>query len=240
MGVCPYCRLYTLASCIWQESRTRVVRDETGRVWLSTLLPRTVNPREARARWGRTDESKNKEIFIKFTVADVLANRLKFFFQNFCFFSTFWIFFSKFWWVFFRKLRPTFPNVFVAWWVCKWFWHAARGSSQARHETLWLVHHGPLKKRDPNEARNKCRGYTRGSKARRVFPSALSLSPCLGFPQWECTAGIKNWTVTDETERSGFVQSCLPPIHAFSWQLFFLSSSVSRPSGLKKKIKNTL
>ncbi len=50
--------------------------------------------------------------------------------------------------------------------------------------------HGPLKKRDLNEARHKCRGYTRGSKARRMFPSTFSLSPSLGFSQRECTAGI--------------------------------------------------
>ncbi len=49
--------------------------------------------------------------------------------------------------------------------------------------------HGPLKKRDLNEARHERRGYTRGSKARRVFPSTLSLLPCLGFPWQEGTAG---------------------------------------------------
>ncbi len=116
------------------------------------------------------------------------------------FFSTFWFFFSEILMVFFRKLRPTFPNVFVAWRVCKWFWHATQGSNQARHETLWLVHHRLLKKRDPNEARHKCRGYTRGSKARQVFPSTLSFSPCLGFPWWECTAGIMK-NVTNKTNK---------------------------------------
>ncbi len=52
--------------------------------------------------------------------------------------------------------------------------------------------HIPLKKRDLNEVRHERQGYTRGSKARRVFPSTLSLSPCLGFPRWESTAGIRN------------------------------------------------
>ncbi len=67
------------------------------------------------------------------------------------------------------------------------FWHATWGDSQARYETLA---HGTLKKRDLNEARHKRRGYTRGSKARRVFPPTLSLWPCRGFPWWEYTAGI--------------------------------------------------
>ncbi len=53
--------------------------------------------------------------------------------------------------------------------------------------------HGPLKKPDLNEARHERRDYTRGSKSRWVFPSTLSLSPCLGFPQWECTASIKHF-----------------------------------------------
>ncbi len=70
------------------------------------------------------------------------------------------------------------------------FWRAIRGDSQVRNETLWLVHHGQLKKRDFKEARHKRRSYTRGSKARRVFPSTFSFSPFLGFPRRECTAGI--------------------------------------------------
>ncbi len=49
--------------------------------------------------------------------------------------------------------------------------------------------HRLLKKQDLNEVRHERRGYTRGSKARRVFPSTLSLLPCLGFPQQKCTAG---------------------------------------------------
>ncbi len=74
--------------------------------------------------------------------------------------------------------------------VCRWFWRTTQGNSQTTHETLWLVHHEPLKKWDLNEARHGHRGYTRGSKVRRVFPSTFSLLPCLGFSQWECTAGI--------------------------------------------------
>ncbi len=70
------------------------------------------------------------------------------------------------------------------------FWRATRGDSQGRHETLWLVHHGPLKKQDLNEARHKRRGYTRRSKAMREFSSTFSLLPCLRFPRRECTAGI--------------------------------------------------
>ncbi len=46
-------------------------------------------------------------------------------------------------------------------------------------------------KRDLNEARHERRGYTRGSKARRVFQSTFSLSPCPRFPRQECTADIK-------------------------------------------------
>ncbi len=73
------------------------------------------------------------------------------------------------------------------------FWRETRGNSQARHKTIWLVHHRPLKKRDLNEARHKRRGYTRGSKARQGFQSTFSLSPCLGFPWRECTAGALCW-----------------------------------------------
>ncbi len=71
------------------------------------------------------------------------------------------------------------------------FWCATRGDSQARHDTHWLVHQGPLKKRDLNKARHERRGYTRGSEVRRVFPSTFSLLPCLGFPRWECTASVR-------------------------------------------------
>ncbi len=37
------CWLYTIAECICRESRVRVAQDETGRVRLSTLLPRAIN-----------------------------------------------------------------------------------------------------------------------------------------------------------------------------------------------------
>ncbi len=63
--------------------------------------------------------------------------------------------------------------------------------SQARHETLWLGHHGPLKKRELTRRDTSTRGYTRASEARRVFPSTFLLSRCLEFSHWECTAGIK-------------------------------------------------
>ncbi len=61
------------------------------------------------------------------------------------------------------------------------FWRTTQSDSQARHETLWLVHHRPLKKRDLNEARHKRRGYTRGSKARRVFHLHFRFRPVSGF-----------------------------------------------------------
>ncbi len=70
------------------------------------------------------------------------------------------------------------------------FWCATRYDSQVRHETLWIVHHRLLKEWDLNEVRHERRGYTRGSKARRVFPSTFSFLPCLGFSRRECTAGI--------------------------------------------------
>ncbi len=70
------------------------------------------------------------------------------------------------------------------------FWRATQGDSQARHETLWLVHHRLLKKWDLNEVRHEHSGYMRGSKVRRVFPSTFSLSPCLVFLRRECTARI--------------------------------------------------
>ncbi len=66
------------------------------------------------------------------------------------------------------------------------FWRATQGDTQ---DPLARAHR-PLKKWDLNEAKHEHQGHTRGSKARRVFPSTLSLSPCLGFPWRECTAGI--------------------------------------------------
>ncbi len=38
-----WCWLYTLAECIWREFRARIARDETGRMRVSTLLPRAPN-----------------------------------------------------------------------------------------------------------------------------------------------------------------------------------------------------
>ncbi len=55
------------------------------------------------------------------------------------------------------------------------------------------MHHRLLKKWDLNEAIHERRGYTRGSKEMRMFPSTFSLSLCLGFPQRECIAGISCW-----------------------------------------------
>ncbi len=77
------------------------------------------------------------------------------------------------------------------------FWCATWGDSQVRHETLWLMHHGLLKKRDFNEARHECWDYTSGSKARRVFLSTFSLLPRFGFPRRECTAGMTPSTLCD-------------------------------------------
>ncbi len=72
-------------------------------------------------------------------------------------------------------------------------WRTTWGNSQARHRTLLLVHHRPLKNWNINEVRHKRCGNTRGSKARRMFPCTFSLSPCLGFPRRECTAGIRKF-----------------------------------------------
>ncbi len=72
--------------------------------------------------------------------------------------------------------------------------------SQARHETLWLAHHGPLKKRELTKRDTSAQGYTRASEVRRVFPSTFSLSRCLGFSQCECTADITNWKKTYGTK----------------------------------------
>ncbi len=69
------------------------------------------------------------------------------------------------------------------------FWRTTRGDSQARHEILWLVHHGPLKKRDLTR-RDTSAEATR-ENPRPVFPSTFSLSPCLRVPLRECAAGIR-------------------------------------------------
>ncbi len=119
---------------------------------------------------------------------------LAFLFQNFGFsFQNFGFFFQNFD-IFFQKLRPfrMYLSPVSIRRVCRWFCRVTRDDSQARLETLWLVHHGPLKKCGLNETRHERRGYTRGS--RRVFPFTFSLSSCLGFPRRECTAGIRYLT----------------------------------------------
>ncbi len=45
------------------------------------------------------------------------------------------------------------------------FWCVTRGDSQARHKTLWLRHHGLLKKREPTRRGTSAWGYTRASEA---------------------------------------------------------------------------
>ncbi len=83
-----------------------------------------------------------------------------------------------------------------------------RGDSQARHETLRLVHHRLLKKRGLNNARHERRGYMRGSKAWQVFPCTFSLLPCLGFPRQECSAGIKKREPTrQDTSAQGYTRA---------------------------------
>ncbi len=47
------CRLYTLAECVRRDSRARVTRDETVRVWLCTLSPWALNPSE-NVDWKKT------------------------------------------------------------------------------------------------------------------------------------------------------------------------------------------
>ncbi len=108
---------------------------------------------------------------------------LVFLFQNFVFS---WNFDS-----FFLKLRPSrmyLSPIFVRR-VWRWFWHVTRDNSQARHETLWLVHHRLLKKRDLNKVRHEHWGYTRGSKARAsvpiyIFALALSRVPSARVYSW--------------------------------------------------------
>ncbi len=69
--------------------------------------------------------------------------------------------------------------------VSSWF-----DDSQARHETIWLRHHRPLKKQELMRRQMSTRGYMSTSEARRVFPSTFSLSHYLAFSRIECTAGI--------------------------------------------------
>ncbi len=105
------------------------------------------------------------------------------------------------------------------------FWHTTRGNSQARHETLWLVHQELRKKRDLNKPRHECWGYTRGSKVRRVFPSTFSLAPCLGFPRQECSAGITTFNIRQRTETSNIhwqpnrILFILPLVQCYQWHL---------------------
>ncbi len=78
--------------------------------------------------------------------------------------------------------------------LSSWFWSVTWGDSQARHETLWLGHQGPLKKRELMRRDTSAQGYTRASEARRVFPSTFSLLRCLGLTRRECTAHVKKMT----------------------------------------------
>ncbi len=50
LSVVVKCRLYTLTECVRCDSRSRVTRDETVWVWLSTLLLSALNPQGVRAR----------------------------------------------------------------------------------------------------------------------------------------------------------------------------------------------
>ncbi len=78
--------------------------------------------------------------------------------------------------------------------------------------------HGLLKKRDLNKARHECRGYSRGSKARRVFPSTLS--PCLGFSRQECTAGrTLCWLIPRLVARQRIETVQLFPLASLKWWL---------------------
>ncbi len=77
----------------------------------------------------------------------------------------------------------------------------------------------------------------------RVFLTEVKLS---GIPLvtkyavfiWKHTNKTPSQAGRGLAKWSQFVQSCLSPIQAFSARPFFLSSSVSRPNGLKKKINN--
>ncbi len=97
--------------------------------------------------------------------------------------------------------------------------------------------------RTAKKARHERRGYARGSKARRVFPFTFSLSPCLGFPQRECTAGIRNTNgsaqnallgsgTTELWERPNlsFLVQCTQLFHIFYESLAKIPSSTRIPS----------
>ncbi len=60
------------------------------------------------------------------------------------------------------------------------FWCVTRGDSQARHETLWLVHHRPLKKWDLNKTRHdrapRLHKRTQGEVSVPVYILAFALS----------------------------------------------------------------
>ncbi len=55
------CWLYTLAECVWWDSRARVTWDETVRVRLFTLLLWTLNSQGAREKQWRKYESENRQ-----------------------------------------------------------------------------------------------------------------------------------------------------------------------------------
>ncbi len=169
-------QLYTLAECIWRElAKMRLGEcDSLHSCWELSI----------HKRWeqGEGVQTRAKLRPVLEILVFFFQSFGVFLFQNHGFFEILTFFF--------------FENYNLSECICRLFlsdecvdefgaWH------KARHETLWLVHRGTLKKLDLNEERHECRGYTRGSKARRVFPSTFSLSPCIGFPRRECTAGIR-------------------------------------------------
>ncbi len=100
-GVCPH-------SCCC-SALTRVAQHETGRVRLSTLLPRAVNPREARANRRRdgVQTRVSKEIFVKFLwpMYPLINRNIVFFFQNFGGFFDVLAFFFEILMVFLSKIK---------------------------------------------------------------------------------------------------------------------------------------
>ncbi len=60
-----------------------------------------------------------------------------------------------------------------------WFWCVTRGDSQARHETLWLGHHGPLKKQELMRRDTSARGYTRASECFHLHSCSRTVSGSL-------------------------------------------------------------